>query len=554
MHSLTTQFPAMALLATLGLAACGAGGGVATTTDESPAGGSSAQPSDGAPAAPPPTHDAEPPAAPADGTTITRLQGSVDSSLLDRWGATNAVYLFAGEVQPDELDGIEPEPLAVLPVAQSATGCTWRFTSAELDPGRYTLAFTRQGHLDAPERTDGLAFAASAQVDVAHGAVTGHDFAAQQVLRVGPDRTFASVADAAAAAGDGDVIEIDAGVYPDDIVVWRQDNLTVRGVGGRAHLRATAPIDFVNGDDRRNGKGIWVVRGNGFTAEHIEFSGASVPPAHGANGAGIRAEGANLVVCGSYFHDNENGILGGAHGDGMIVEHSEFEHNGLGEHGKTHNIYVGTSQGRLTFRFNYSHHAHIGHNLKSRAPVNYILNNRLMDENDGDASYQVDLPNGGLSYLIGNVMQQGPNADNATLINYGSEGLKSGATHRLYAVHNTLVNDRGAGRFFYVQSGTESAYIANNILVGNATVVSGPAALLSNLVAADGPGFEDRAGFDYRLTPAASAAIDQAIDPGEGDGFSLTPRWEYDHPTRARQRLGTGAPDLGAFELSSEAR
>ena len=37
-----------------------------------------------------------------------------------------------------------------------------------------------------------------------------------------------------------------------------------------------------------------------------------------------------------------------------------------------HNLYIGHVN-KLTFRFNYSHHAYIGHNLKSRADANYIL-------------------------------------------------------------------------------------------------------------------------------------------------------------------------------------
>jgi hypothetical protein len=65
--------------------------------------------------------------------------------------------------------------------------------------------------------------------------------------------------------------------------------------------------------------------------------------------------------------------------------------------------------------------AKIGHDVKSRARENYILYNRISDGPDGTASYEVDLPNGGLSYLIGKVIQQGPRTDNNTIVSYGAE-------------------------------------------------------------------------------------------------------------------------------------
>jgi hypothetical protein len=60
----------------------------------------------------------------------------------------------------------------------------------------------------------------------------------------------------------------------------------------------------------------------------------------------------------------------------------------------------------------YSHHANVGHLLKSRALINYILYNRLSDELTGTSSYELDLPSGGTSYVIGNVIEQGPNSQN----------------------------------------------------------------------------------------------------------------------------------------------
>ena len=117
-------------------------------------------------------------------------------------------------------------------------------------------------------------------------------------LEVGPGRALTRPSQAAAIAQDGDVVAIDAGTYTGDVATWRANGLTLRGVGGRAHLVA-------NGQSAQ-GKAIWVIQGNNTTVEAIEFSGAAV---RDRNGAGIRQEGAGLTVRDCSFHDNENGIL-----------------------------------------------------------------------------------------------------------------------------------------------------------------------------------------------------------------------------------------------------
>jgi len=201
-------------------------------------------------------------------------------------------------------------------------------------------------------------------------------------LQVGPQRVLKLPSEAAKVAKDGDVVVIDAGVYPGDVAIWPQNRLTLRGVGGRAHLDARGKA--------AEGKAIWVLKGNNVTVEAIEFSGARVPD---LNGAGIRFEGANLTIRNSHFHDNEMGILTGANplGD-ILIEGSEFDNNTVDyrRYGRLgHNIYIGNVR-RFTLRNSYIHDASIGHNVKSRAQENYILYNRIMDERNA-SSYLVDL-------------------------------------------------------------------------------------------------------------------------------------------------------------------
>ena len=123
-----------------------------------------------------------------------------------------------------------------------------------------------------------------------------------------------------------------------------------------------------------NGKGLMVIDGSGITIDGLEFSGAKVVD---QNGAGIRYEGGDLTIRRSYFHDNENGILGeGGGSNTLLIENSIFQKNGYCPQQCAHNVYIGY-MGRLIFRFNKSIDSHEGHTLKSRASINEIMSNYL---------------------------------------------------------------------------------------------------------------------------------------------------------------------------------
>jgi hypothetical protein len=306
-------------------------------------------------------------------------------------------------------------------------------------------------------------------------------------------------------------------------------------VNGRAHLDADGKY--------AQGKGIWVPKGKNTVIENIEFSGAKVPD---KNGAGIRQDGGDLTVRNCYFHDNENGILGGTTGSKMVIEFSEFARNGYGD-GQSHNLYIGHI-GSLVFRFNYSHDANEGHLLKTRAGVNYILYNRLTEES-GTGSYEANIPNGGTTYFIGNLVQQGPTTHNSTLLSYLEEGRHAqNPGSDLYIINNTFVNQRSAGRFINVGSqGLVPAIVTNNILFGPGTLTNQAIAVLSNNLTED-PLLADLAGFDYSLTPH-SPAINAGVDPGLSlDRHLLTPLFQYAHPACAEERATVQKIDIGAFE------
>ncbi len=228
-----------------------------------------------------------------------------------------------------------------------------------------------------------------------------------RLLHVGPGRGITTVAQAARVARTGDTILIDAGDYVGDVATWTQDRLTIRARSGRVRMIA-------NGKAAED-KAIWVIKGTDVLVEGIEFTGARV---RNLNGAGIRHQGGKLTVRNCKFYDNEDGILTwNDHSAELIVENSEFHHNGAGD-GQSHNLYVGEIH-RFTITGSYSHHARVGHLLKSRAEQNYVMYNRLTDETTGRASYELEFPSGGLAYVIGNIIEQGPQTENPNMVSFG---------------------------------------------------------------------------------------------------------------------------------------
>lgn len=341
-------------------------------------------------------------------------------------------------------------------------------------------------------------------------------------LRVGPTRALKAPSAAAAIVNDGDVVLIDAGTYVGDTATWRANRLTLRGVGGRAHLRA-------NGQSAQ-GKAIWVIAGNRTTVENIEFSGATVAD---ANGAGIRQEGAGLIVRRCSFHDNENGILTGANPlSDILIEYSSFADNGIGD-GQTHNIYIGAIR-TFRMRFSRSVRAKVGHEIKSRAALNDIRYN-ILDDGSAATSYSIDLPNGGESRVVGNLIVQGVNSENTAVISYGFEGL-SLPSKRLWISHNTIVNRIvGRGTMVQAQAGAQVA-VLNTAVAGDGVFVSGAATwtLAGN-----------RRVSVLRFKPyIGSPLVNRAVTVAT----VLTPRYVPAGTRRvARIRLGR-RNDIGAFE------
>lgn len=179
----------------------------------------------------------------------------------------------------------------------------------------------------------------------------------------------------------------------------------------------------------------------------------------------------------------------------------------------------------------YFHHANVGHLLKSRAAVNRIRYNRLTDEVGGRASYELNLPNGGLAYVIGNILQQSASTENPHLLSYGEEGYRW-PRNELYLINNTFVNaDTRGGNFVRVARGPATVMAANNLLAGVGRLdTSAPGDYRNNLLVTAGD-LDTASTADYRLKPR-SKLRGTAIDIGIANAESLMPAGEYRHPRR----------------------
>ncbi len=369
---------------------------------------------------------------------------------------------------------------------------------------------------------------------------------------------------------NGDTIYIDGGVYSNDATKWINRNLTFIGLG----TGSNRTVLQYNGDIP-NHKGIFVFETPGTCdnahIEDIVFDGAQVTDGDGANGAGIRFQANNLTVINCKFMNCQNGILegnGSVTTSNVTILNSEFYNNGYQQQnnatysGYAHHIYISASTDTLLVRNCWFHHPRgQANSLKTRAQRSYILYNLIDEESSGYGSWEINIAQGGLNIIMGNIIIQGSAGANHGIVGYDAV---TNVLEDFYFISNTVINQhKGNIKYFNIApvSGVNTFKIYNNIFASvtgtNVSMFTGnvPVSLDSSHNLTDNDylslGFTNPSTGDYSLSSSATIAINAGIDAGTTNtGFSLIPVSMYQScdSSLLQRVVAGGVIDIGAYE------
>ncbi len=268
-------------------------------------------------------------------------------------------------------------------------------------------------------------------------------------------RTFNRLDDAMNAIGKGTgTVIVAPGTYR-DCAVFGGQSVTVR---------AATPSTAIFDGGACAGKATLIFNGMDAVVDGIVFQNIHVPD---GNGAGIRLEWGNLLVTRSTFRDSDEGILTGSYDKGTItIERSTF--SGLGgcpESGCAHSIYVG-GYGKLTVSRSRFERGTGGHYVKSRAPVNEILDSSFDDTGGKNTNYMIDLPAGSVGLIARNEFVQGKGKENhSALIAVAAENRENpSAGLRIESNRASLAPGAPVNPAFVADWSRESLKIGINIL------------------------------------------------------------------------------------------
>lgn len=358
-------------------------------------------------------------------------------------------------------------------------------------------------------------------------------------LVVEPTGGAASLTQALEAARDGDVIDIMPGDYKAQSLALPPKHITLRGVGQRPVLRSDGkPVA---------GRGIWVVDGGDITVENIEFRGAR---SIDADGAGIHLEHGRLHVVNCGFFDDEHGIQTGNVADAeLTIDNSVFGEAPQIVGGLAHLLNVGRIA-RLAVSGSRFQSGFEGHLVKSRARETRLSYNLIDDGPNGQASYEVDLPDGGQAWLIGNVFGQSADGRNPVVVAFGAEN-RSWDKNALYLSHNTFINRGWMPAWFlrvfrdHLPESTP-VYAINNLVVGFGVFSWGATGEFDGNAHARTSSLVDLDTLALEVAPGSSLH-GSGVDPRQIGGQDLSPKAEFTLPsgTRALAPLTSWTP--GAY-------
>jgi hypothetical protein len=229
-------------------------------------------------------------------------------------------------------------------------------------------------------------------------------------LVVGGNGGIPRLSEAIQQARAGATISVEAGLYCDDFVLIDKP---VRIVGRNGTPIFQAIRLTPDGGILRTSTDVEI--------ENVAFYDAA---SLSGNAAGIRQITGTLTVRNCILRSSQNGIFCADDPNAkLIVEDSQFIGNGAGD-GHTHGLYIATEAASLVVERSVFVGTHVGHHLKSRARQTEVRDSRFGDLGSGRTSYAIDIPNGGIGRISGNVLVQNTNAEHFALVNYGGEGMK----------------------------------------------------------------------------------------------------------------------------------
>lgn len=371
--------------------------------------------------------------------------------------------------------------------------------------------------------------------------------ASAATLTVGPTGMYPTPCLAVAAAVDNDVIEIDSTMtYEKDYCVIDKNGLTLMGVGG-ARAKIDAKIEAA--EVLPAGNAIWVVSGSQVKIQGVELTGAIDSQGKSASAIHVMGKGIDISDCS--IHNNDAGLLVDDDAASEVaVQKSEFFANGIDQGDDPGHITVGKIA-KLMLTSSYLHHGIRVTMVKSSAAENHILYNRITSEPDGTSRLSLDIPLGGLTYVIGNVFHRAQGDEDTRMIVYRQGQGQMNPSDELFIVNNTFVSDNPA---LAVDASFDPAVdtlpvVRNNIFAipGMAEPVAPKEALEANNFKGD-PMFIDQKTFDLHLQEA-SPCVDKGMAPGMAGGFDLAPKSQYLHVAATEARPVDDPIDIGAYEI-----
>jgi len=289
-------------------------------------------------------------------------------------------------------------------------------------------------------------FVAVSVVSLSASAATQSRLTAQQIA-VG-DEIYGDIQSAFRAVKPGGTIRIGPGTYRSG------GTLKTSGVLILAH-----PDSLFDGAVA-GGKATFVIQGDNTVIEGMNCRNVAV---RDRNGACIRHESRNLVLRNVHFYDSQQGILAGGNSVSILIEDSKFIN--LGENGRAHGIYVNAGS-LIVRRTIVTGSKDQAHGIKHRGP-SFLLEDSLVASDQADDSRLIDLPNGGDAVIRNNLLVEGPNSLNWSLLSWGAEGIKYDE-NRLVIERNTIIGDRpGGAEFIQAGDGISRPVVSRNVVIGN---------------------------------------------------------------------------------------